>query len=209
MDMGTASMDRFNTVFYSTAVVTPYARVESEARLFKGDRIPHLGLNGVLPSAGIDHTNMWHSDGVVPYQFVIYVIEAAIVGAVPEGAREALTALRLRLIVDDREVWESFVDSVCALDPVLEARLHRIEDLLDAMIDPDREDEALSRAREALVRLGWRPSVGPDARRLAVPVTVLQHGRIGMKLTVASTLDVSEPFMLRVTLRGIDYRDLR
>lgn len=138
--------------------------------------------------------------------FLVFIVEASGVEPIP---RHVLQDTELTITRSSRPELRITLDLITVHDSVLEARLRRLEDMVDAILStemdeasPDAIEARMAQRRAVLRRLGRKPTEVFDHRKLTQPIFFRECERGGVEVRCAKTLP-EEPRSVRVVLRGI------
>lgn len=142
-------------------------------------------------------------------QLLVTAVEAS-VGRPVE--KHELQSCHLQLDASDRPVFEIALAHIVVHDAVLEARVRRMEQLVDAILSTEMDIEAvdpierrMAQRRATLQRLGYKPGAVLDHRVLVKPLhwRGCEQGAVRVRLDA----DISGgDLSVRVTLRGVRKR---
>jgi hypothetical protein len=135
----------------------------------------------------------------------------SIEGSAPYGAtKAALEATELTLTRSDRTELQMPLSLLTVHDTVLEARLHRLESLVDGILSTDMDENSddpierrMARRRLTLHRLGYKPTNPLDHRRLVRPILFGGTERGQVTITCAQGVPATT---VKIILRGLRRR---
>lgn len=142
-------------------------------------------------------------------EFVLFSVDGVL------GTDEDVRVLQpcvLTVQQNQKVVYRMRLDHITVHDSVVEARLDRLEKLVDAVVDAELDaasddpiERQLALRQEALRRLGWTPFRAVDQRRLTTPVRFASMERCTFIITCDSSAP-TQPLRFRLTARGMRKR---
>lgn len=143
----------------------------------------------------------------------------ALEGTLLEGDPAALARVRLHLDCGrQRDVYNVALHQITPRDSALEARVRRLETVLDGILEVDAKAEegrvpkvdVIDRTASVLRKLGYKPHATVDHRRLVYPEVVDGYGdgELSVRLVCAKTPLLEVPVKWLLTIHGIRSRDI-
>lgn len=198
-------------------------RQETAERLFKVARAGQLRLPGgqaVSMSEHVDHhmvfdaelkrnwTQSFDIQMAVSESFVLLSIEGLLLQPVDPAI---LHRCLLTVSLSDKPMHRVVLGLVTPHDSVLEARMRRLEEMVDAILRTEMDEaseepieRAMAKRRETLRRLGYKPGTVLDHRVIAKPLLFreTERGRVQLQCPDEDGMPKG-PVPVRVVLRGI------
>jgi len=206
------TQERVERTFHSTVHIYPGAQ-ESTVSLFsyvQGDDVPRVGAG--LPARATSLDTNAYAAGYMPsdVSFAVLSWEVRVVeGRSDPELSSALEQIQLSLVRSSRPEVSAVAAAITVTDSVLEARVKRLEEVLDALVGGDEGlDPGQLRLRATLKKLGWKPYDAPDYRRLITPILIGGTERYAVEMEIPEGLPTERRLVLRVMLRGLLTRAL-
>lgn len=146
-------------------------------------------------------------------RFLAFVFE----GTLLEGGPAGLAHVRLHFDIGPRaDLFTIAAHQITPVDSVLEARVRRLESLLDGILeladaaDAQRvqRDEQIERMASVMRRLGYKPHGTVDHRRLVTPELVRRQQEFSVRVVCGKTALLDPPFKWLLSVRGVEMRDV-
>lgn len=139
-------------------------------------------------------------------QSVFLVVE----GSVLSECRPSLQGCVATLFLNQKRVWQQPLSLITPVDSVLEARVRRLESLVDGILatemDPASRDpieRAMAKRRATLQKLGWKPYQPIDHRSLTIPLLVTPRDLLRVRVECGEDGPEREvPF--RIYMSGVE-----
>ena len=138
--------------------------------------------------------------------FLLCVVEGAPLAPL---AREMLAQARVYVEIGNQRLWEMSLDLITPHDSVLEARMSRLEAILDGLAQlqvPEGVDH-IQRLHDGLQKLGWKPYTVADHRRLAKPLyvnyKVACRFTVGVECSDSALFEAGVAYPWRCSVRGV------
>lgn len=196
-----STLDLYPTIYPSTTMLFSYGQ---------GDPIPaNDSRPPVSPwrGAGEQETNV-RNPRVWDYfqQGAVTHLEGSVLAGHDEPALcAALEQVKLTLEVGDRFICSRTAASITPHDSMLEARVSALESMLAHLLKLAKGDESgeqEARLRNALIKLGWKPTA-IDHRRMAAPALIERGQKYAVRVDAGSNLPIQNFIRLRITLGGV------